>query len=125
MEAIEYLNFRPNLPVKDLERSCAFYTEVVGLEVTQLAPEYGLAIVSKQGAEVALFQAETPAPQGAYLYVKGVDLLYAHCQSKGATISRELTTHPYAIRDFVVTDPDGHSIGIGERIINSTVSNEA
>lgn len=122
---IKYLTFRPNLPVKDLDRACTFYSEVIGLTEIQKAPEYGLAIVSRQGAEVALFQAEAPVAQGAYIYVKGVDLLYAQCQSKGANIDRELTTHPYGIRDFVVKDPDGHLIGIGERIVNSSIINEA
>ncbi len=30
--------------------------------------------------------------------------------------ARELTTHPYGIRDFVIKDPDGHLIGIGEKV---------
>jgi catechol 2,3-dioxygenase-like lactoylglutathione lyase family enzyme len=116
MEKVEYLNFRPNLPVQDLERAVAFYRDIIGLDQIQLAPEYGLAILSKQGAEVALFQNEAPVSQGAYLYVKNVEALYAYCQSQGAEINRELTTHPYGIKDFVVKDPDGHLIGIGQKV---------
>lgn len=116
METLEYLSFRPNLPVKDLELATAFYRDIIGLDVTQLAPEYGLAILAKGGAEVAVFLHPNPVSQGAYVYVKGVDALYSICQSKGAEINRELTTHPYGIRDFVVKDPDGHLIGIGEKV---------
>lgn len=117
MQNVEYLNFRPNLPVKDLERAVEFYRDLLGLGVDNIVPEYGLALLSRQGAEVALVQSnEEIKPQSAYLYVKGVDLLYEHCRKNGAEISRELTTHPYAIRDFVVKDPDGHQIGVGERL---------
>ncbi len=118
MKTLEYLSFRPNLPVKDLELAIAFYRDVIGLDVTQLAPEYGLALLARGGAEVAVFLHANPVSQGAYIYVKGVDTLYSLCQSKGAEINRELTTHPYGIRDFVVKDPDGHLIGIGEKISN-------
>ncbi len=116
MEPLEYLNFRPTLPVKDLDRAVTFYRDIIGLEVSQLAPEYGLAIMAKQGAMIALFINEAPVSQIAYLYVKGVEVLYATCQEKLVEITQEITTHPYGIRDFVVKDPDGHIIGIGENI---------
>jgi predicted enzyme related to lactoylglutathione lyase len=117
---ITYLNFRPTLPVRDVERSCDFYQEIIGLEVLTLAPEYGLAILAKQGAMLALVQSssDTPVvitPQVAYLYVTGVNALYAACQAKGVEIYTEITTQPYGMRDFVLKDPDGHIIGIGEQ----------
>jgi catechol 2,3-dioxygenase-like lactoylglutathione lyase family enzyme len=116
MGTIEYVNFRPTLPVTDLDRAVAFYRDIIGFELTTFAPEYELAILGKGGAEVAVVKNAAPVSQVAYLYVKGVDELYAICQAKGAEISQELSTHPYGIRDFVLNDPDGHIIGIGERL---------
>jgi len=100
----------------DLDKSVVFYRDVLGLELTTLAPEYELAILGKGGAEIAVVKNVNPVSQVAYLYVKGVDDLYAICQAKGAEISQELATHPYGMRDFVLKDPDGHVIGVGERL---------
>lgn len=114
--AVTYLNLRPTLPVQDLERACAYYQNVLDFELVTKAPEYGLAILAKQGAMLALNQSVVLTSQVVYLYVKGVEALYAACQAKKVEIQTELTTHPYGMRDFVLKDPDGHIIGIGEQI---------
>lgn len=114
--AVTYLNLRPTLLVKDLEKACSFYQDFLDFEVITKAPEYGLAILGKQSALLALNQNDSPTPQVIYLYVKGVETLYATCQAKKIEIYTEITTHPYGMRDFVLKDPDGHIIGIGEQI---------
>ena len=42
--------------------------------------------------------------------------LLARCKAAGFEITRPLTTQPWGLRDFVVRDPAGHLIGIGERV---------
>ena len=46
----------------------------------------------------------------------GVDELHARCEAAGATFVSPLTTQPWGMRDFVVADPDGNRIAIGERV---------
>jgi catechol 2,3-dioxygenase-like lactoylglutathione lyase family enzyme len=116
-EKIELLSFRPNLFVSDVQAATAFYRDVIGMQVHAAFPDGSFAMLGGHGdAEVALVQHEDP-PQGeAYLYVRGVEALLRRCEAAGFEITRALTAQPWGLRDFVVRDPDGHLIGIGERI---------
>ncbi|HMO54165.1 MAG TPA: VOC family protein [Tepidiformaceae bacterium] len=110
------LSMRPNLPVRDVSAAVAFYRDVLGFGVKAQFPDGSFALLESGGAELALVRHESPQPQGAYLYVKGVEELLAPCTAAGHTISYPLTTEPWGIRNFVVLDPDGHAIAIGERV---------
>ena len=48
------------------------------------------------------------------IFCKGVDALHDDLAARGASIARETTTHPYGMRDFIVTDPDGHQLIFGQ-----------
>ena len=113
---VELINFRPNLLVKDVPASIAFYRDIIGFEVRNAMEDGSFGLLGKGLAEVALVRHDNPPAEQAYLYVRGVEALRDRCQSAGADIARELTEHPWGLRDFVVRDPDGHLIGIGERI---------
>ncbi|MGI9430758.1 MAG: VOC family protein [Myxococcota bacterium] len=116
-DAIELLSFRPNLLVRDVSRAIGFYRDVLGMEVHAAPPDGSFAMLGGHGAaEVALVRHEAPQPGEAYLYVRGVESLLQRCQEAGFEITRSLATQPWGLRDFVVRDPDGHSIGIGERV---------
>ena len=116
-EGIELLQFRPSLFVADVARSTAFYRDVIGMPVHVEFPDGSFAMLGGHGAaELALVAHDAP-PQGeAYLYVRGVEALLARCEAAGFEITRPLETKPWGLRDFVVRDPDGHLIGIGERV---------
>ena len=86
MDSVEYLALRPNLPVRDVAASVAFYRDVVGLELEHAFDDGSFAILRRGGAELVLVQAESPQPQGAYLYVTGVKTLHAHCAERGVPI---------------------------------------
>jgi catechol 2,3-dioxygenase-like lactoylglutathione lyase family enzyme len=113
---IEYLNFRPNLPVHDMETAVAFYRDIIGLKPFHVDPDGSFALFKSDGAEMALVKSEAPAVQGAYLYVSDVQTLHQRCLEQGITMPYPLTRHPYGMHDFVVEDPDGHLIAIGQRV---------
>jgi len=113
---VELINFRPNLLVKDLEASIAFYRDVIGFEVRNATEDGSFALLGKGLAEVALVQNDAPPAEQAYLYVRGIEALNERCREAGCEVARELVEHPWGLRDFVVRDPDGHLIGIGERV---------
>jgi len=111
---MDYLSFRPNLYVSDTEQAVKFYHDVLGLDV--LHQDEDFALLSQQGAELALVRKLTRIPQQAYLYVSDVETMYVHCQSQQATITMPLTLHDYGTRDFVIQDYDGNLIGVGQRV---------
>ncbi len=75
-----------------------------------------LALLVNEGAEIALVQTDEPQASGCYIYMTGVDELHADLVSDGAEITNPLTTQPWGNRDFVIADPDGHQIALGERM---------
>ena len=116
MTDFELLSMRPNLPVADLDRAVAFYRDVLGFELAARMDDAGFALMKGGSAELALVTLAHPTVGGAYLYVTGVETLLARCLAAGAMIIAPLTVEPWGLRDFVVEDPDGHKIAIGERI---------
>lgn len=50
----------------------------------------------------------------AYLRVEQIDDLYAEYQSKGVSFSREISSMPWAFREFVVKDCDGRLLCFGQ-----------
>lgn len=113
---VELLSFRPNLPVRDIERSLAFYCGIVGFEAVHVDADGSFALLRSGDAEVALVRDGAPAPQGAYLYVRGVEAHLSRCQGARLAVVYPLTDEPWGLRNFVVEDLDGHRIAIGERI---------
>ncbi len=115
-EGVQVLNARPNLAVADVERSVAFYRDVLGFEAAAMMGEPpDFALLHGGGAEIALVQESDVKPGGCYVYVTGVEALLKHCEAQGVTVTYPLTLEPWGILNFVIEDPDGHRIAIGER----------
>lgn len=116
MDDIHLLTMRPNLPVRDVAAAAAFYRDVLGFHVTTQFDDGSFALLHGGGAELALVREEAPHPHGAYLYVRGVAAVLARCEAAGARVVYPLTDEPWGLRNFVVEDPDGHRIAVGERV---------
>ncbi len=118
MPDIHSLGARPNFHVRDIEATAAFYRDLLGFDIvaTMGEPKLFFGLVVREGAEIALVQNDDPQPVGCYVYVTGVDALHDRLAASGATITNPLATQPWGNRDFVIADPDGHQIAIGERL---------
>ncbi len=121
-----FLSLRPNFFVSDLERSTAFYRDVLGFTVTMHTPQYGLTTLEKDAGSIALIQTSKPVniPQvpgiaEAYIYVTDLKTVHAACATAQA-ISTPVTQRPWGLTDFVVQDPDGRLIAIGEQTATTT-----
>lgn len=104
------------LGVRDIGRSVAFYRRHLGFEVLSAMGD-DFALLGRNQVTLALVLAETPAVAGfasCYLYVSDVEAAHRACRDEGVTITSPLTTHPWGNRDFVLRDPDGHQIALGE-----------
>jgi predicted enzyme related to lactoylglutathione lyase len=112
----------PILLVTDLERSCAWWRDRVGFEVEMFNDDFAIA----KRDSVSVFMALSPQPAvywkvvdkmwNVYIRVDDVDALYAEVQERGAEIDYSLYDAPHGMREFGLSDPDGHDIAFGQPI---------
>ena len=112
----------PQFLVDDLQRSIAFYRDVLGFAFGD--PWGGFyAIGQRDGLELHLKEApKNPAERrhrrdhehlDAYAGVDGIEAFYAGCVAHGATILKPLAGTPWGTKDFYLEDPEGYIIGFG------------
>ena len=124
----------PNLLVADVERSLAFYTNVLGFErgftVPEQAPFVFGSVVSGP-IEIFFNERETatkeyPAFGGRPLGMTGTmfielagsgNIERLHDRLKTAVpVVMPLVTQWYGVKEFAITDPDGYVITFAERV---------
>jgi catechol 2,3-dioxygenase-like lactoylglutathione lyase family enzyme len=121
----------PNLLVANVERSLAFYTDVLGFTRGMTVPEqspFVFASVVSGTVEIFLNDRDTaikeyPAfaamPLGAtatmFIEMEGVDALHDKLKSR-VVITMPLITQWYGVREFAIADPDGYLITFAERV---------
>ena len=138
---MELKKLAPNFAVKDIEKTVAFYRDVLGFKLEMAVPEdksgveqelterkkYIYAMMSRDGVEV-MFQRmdsigeDVPplkgVPIGAsvsfYIEVEDINALYQEMKSKAAVV-KELETVWYGMQEFYVKDCNGYILGFAER----------
>ena len=106
------------LPVKEIDRACAFYEGVLGFRRTfQNGSPVGFVILKRDGAELHLtLQREHKAPpfNVAHMMVGDADAFHAICQEQGLRIVKRIQDKDYGLRAFVFEDPDGNRIDVAQ-----------
>ena len=117
--------YETHLPVTDLERSVAFYRDVVGLELAQLMPERGIAffwVGAPRHAMLGLWQSNPLLRMRLHIAfsVSLAEVLAAPAALRRAGVvprgfSGEETDEPVVLpwvpaASVFCTDPDGHSL---------------
>jgi catechol 2,3-dioxygenase-like lactoylglutathione lyase family enzyme len=120
------VGIRANLEVRDVPQSIDFYRGALALEpVTTMGepPVFALlaATPTGPGDSPSLGLSASPAPAVAaivacYVDVADVAAVFDRCRAARVEVTMELTTHPWGMRDFVIRDPDGHQLAIGQRM---------
>ncbi len=126
-----FTSVTPNLVVKDVAPRTAFYRDVLGFQIKQTVPDAGPFVfvwLERDAVPVFLndvkaatndFPAMASAQFGGtatmFFIVTGIDELHAAVSPK-ATVVMPLKTQFYGMREFAITDPDGHIITFAERI---------
>ena len=115
----------PSFTVNDLQKSMAFYTDVLGFSVDERWERDGkLMGVSLQAGDVTWMIGQDDwqkgrdrkKGEGFRLYCttkQNVDALAAKIKAKGGKLDSEPADQPWGSRDFSLTDPDGFKITIG------------
>ena len=107
------------LAVPDLSRSGAFYREVLGFEVRELAP--GWLTYAKDGCQIMAGECRDAIPPRelgdhsyfGYLVVDDVDEYHQRAVAGGTEIVKPLRDEPWGMREFGLRTVDGHRIMIG------------
>jgi uncharacterized glyoxalase superfamily protein PhnB len=119
----------PNLMVKDVNRTIAFYRELLRFELNQTVPETGpFEWASLKCGEVEImFQAESslahdiPALKGMdiggsltfYIQMAGIEELYDRVKDS-VTIVQDMHTTFYGMREFTLRDCNGYLLAFAE-----------
>jgi uncharacterized glyoxalase superfamily protein PhnB len=128
--AYDVRKLTPNLIVSSVERSLAFYSDVLGFAKTMTVPEespFVFAAVQSGPVEI-FFNAraaaieEYPAlanlPIGGtltlYMEVSGVEKIYDELKTR-VTVTMPLEKKFYGVTEFAFSDPDGYVITFAER----------
>ncbi len=134
---MQFTDVTPNLLVTDIDRSTAFYRDVLGFSVVTTVPDaapFVFVWVQRGGVNVFLNARETveadmasladrPIGGTATLFMTieaptatdGIDALFARIQS-AATVVMPLKDQFYGMREFGIEDPDGYVIFFAQRI---------
>ena len=106
----------PNIPSERMDESRRFYTGFLGLEV---AMDMGwiVTLVSPGNptAQISLVRGPATAAAGGIslsIEVADVDAIHAKAVAGGVPIVYPLTTEPWGIRRFHVTDPNGVVVNV-------------
>ena len=126
-----FTSVTPNLLVRDVATSTAFYRDVLGFTMGETVPDKEPFIfVWMKRDDVSVFLNDIKAaehdyppaatmPQGGtaalFFIVTDVDGYHATVAPK-ANVIMSLKTQFYGMREFAVTDPDGHIITFAERV---------
>jgi uncharacterized glyoxalase superfamily protein PhnB len=115
----------PGFTVNDLEKSLAWYRDVVGFAVEERWEQDGkLMGVSLKAGSVTFMIGQDDWKKGRdrkkgegfrlhCTTTQDVDALAAGIVARGGRLDQEPRDQPWGTRDFAVTDPDGFKITIG------------
>jgi uncharacterized glyoxalase superfamily protein PhnB len=127
----QYSKLTPNLLVSNVERSLAFYIDVLGFTRGMSVPDespFVFASVTSGPVEIFFNDAATatkeyPAfagkPLGAsgtmYIEVDAVDALHDQIKDR-VKVVMPLVTQFYGVREFAIEDPEGYVITLAQRV---------
>jgi uncharacterized glyoxalase superfamily protein PhnB len=101
----------PVLHAHDVARAIAYYRDVLGFTVDftwRDPPVY--AGLTLGAAGLHLSSRGSPAPAAICIFCTGLDALFAKLSASGARVARPISTEPYGMREFEVTDIHGHRL---------------
>jgi uncharacterized glyoxalase superfamily protein PhnB len=108
------------LHVNDMPRALAYYRDKLGFTVSftwEDPPRY--VCLGLGDCAIHLNSYVPPAgPSHIAIFCNGIDALYAQLMARGVSIAEPIGDWPYGMREFAITDPDGHRLVFGQGISN-------
>ena len=108
----------PTIAVSDMARALEFYVDTLGFTLTFTNGDpAGFAILHRDDAELHLTR-QTDHVGGtanvAHLMTADARALYEYLIARGVRIVKGLRDADFGLRTFVLADPDGNRIDVGE-----------
>ena len=129
--SIKFASVTPNLIVRDVAKSTAFYRDILGFDIKETVPDtapFVFVWLVRDGVPVFLNDIKAVEHEYAgadqltrggtvamFFIISGVDAYYAAVAPK-VNLVMPLKTQFYGMREFAITDPDGHIITFAERV---------
>ncbi|WP_151081688.1 bleomycin resistance protein [Nocardioides cynanchi] len=108
----------PTVPTRDLTAALGFYVGVLGMaETFRNGDPVGFVIVERDDAEIHLTLQPGHRATTAnvlHLMVDDADALHERVTAAGVRIVKGIRDADYAMRTFVMADPDGNRIDVGQ-----------
>ncbi|MEO8344615.1 MAG: VOC family protein [Betaproteobacteria bacterium] len=115
---IRFGRIAPTISVSDLGRSQRFYCDVLAFaKVFENGNPVSFMILERDAAELhlSLDSAHKATQQNvAHLMVSDAQSLYEHLVASGIQIVGAIRNADYGMRTFVMADPDGNRIDVGQ-----------
>jgi catechol 2,3-dioxygenase-like lactoylglutathione lyase family enzyme len=105
----------PVFEVTDIERSFAFYRDVLGLTPHWRWQDAAAGLYTGD-LELYLSRADDPVPSRVAVFVDDADVALEQYRASGADIAQEIETKPWGLRGFTVRDPDGNLIDVAHEV---------
>jgi len=125
-ETLRFRGVSPGFTVNDIERSLAWYRDVLGFTVKDRWERDGkLSGASVKAGSVELYLGQDDwklgrdrrKGEGFRIYcttAQDIDRLAAAIKTRGGTLLHDPQTEPWGERDFAIADPDGFKITISQ-----------
>ncbi len=109
------------LPVDDLKETAAYYQEAFGFDLSFMWGEPAhYAVLKRDGVGIHLTEREDTStkirPSTVYMFVNDVDALYEEFKARGIEMFSPPETQDYGMREFEVSDPNGHFLIFGMNV---------
>ena len=110
----------PTIPVSDIDRALGFYRDVLGMTITFTNGDpVGFAILERDDAEIHLTRVRDHHGGSwnvVHLLVSDAQALFDACARADVRVIKGVRDHDYGLRAFVIADPDGNRIDVGQRL---------
>jgi predicted enzyme related to lactoylglutathione lyase len=111
------------LAVPNLERSAAYYRDVLGFEIREMG-DPGWRMYVRDACRIMAGECPDAMPAAelgdhsyfAYLVVDDIDAFHRKVTLAGVDIVKPLVTEPWGMREFGVRTIDGHRLMFGQEV---------
>lgn len=127
-EKLRLTSVSPSLTVNDIDKSLAWYRDVLGFTVENRWENDGKLMGAEMKAGNVLFMIgqddwkkgrDRAKGVGVRIYCEtdqDIDRLAARIKANGGTLAQEPKDQPWGMRDLAVDDPDGYKITIAKEL---------
>ena len=102
----------PNLAVRDVTASQAYYRDVLGAQVNWIWDDT-FGSVCLGGDELFLYRSDELRPSISSLFVDDARAVHDAMAARGAEVVEALGVRPWGVEEFSVRDPDGNVLRSG------------